>query len=90
MKSSICLWNLKKIWDGGLTFPILLVHFIYSDPGTNNFIHHTKGINGLVVLTAKKFVEKESDKKKVITFTYTVIACEAHNVHFHFLFTENF
>jgi len=64
--------------------------FHIRDPGTNNFVHHTKGINGLVVLTAKKFVEKKSDKKKVITFTSTVIACEAHNVHFHFLFTENF
>ena len=26
MKSSICLWNLRKIWDGGLTFPIFLIH----------------------------------------------------------------
>ena len=26
MKSSICSWSLRKIWDGGMTFLIFLVH----------------------------------------------------------------
>ena len=32
MKRSVCLWNLRKIWDGGLTFPIFLVHLTYNEP----------------------------------------------------------
>jgi len=31
-KSSICLLNLRKIWDGGLTFPVSLVRLTWNDP----------------------------------------------------------